>query len=117
MVKVTVKNPEFGRKGIWMFEQPEYFEYEGEEIKVKWVGDDSLALTTDIPDFPFRVIRRSLIVNVDGSAVKQTATPTRTVVVKGSKGQDYIVTLGASKSCTCPGFQFRKFCKHVNDTK
>jgi|TARA_R110000868_G_scaffold9000_10_gene45712 hypothetical protein len=39
--------------------------------------------------------------------VKLSATA---VIVHGSKGQEYIVDNG---TCTCPGFKFRRSCKHV----
>lgn len=35
--------------------------------------------------------------------------------VQGSKGNVYTVTTfgNGSKTCTCPGFQYRRFCKHT----
>jgi hypothetical protein len=33
--------------------------------------------------------------------------------VKGSGGQTYFVDYDA-RTCTCPGFQFRGYCKHLN---
>lgn len=37
--------------------------------------------------------------------------------VKGSKGKTYTVTIEneVAVSCTCPGFQFRKQCRHLNE--
>ena len=40
---------------------------------------------------------------------------TDTQVVQGSKGKQYIVTTlpTGRKTCTCPGFSFRRSCKHI----
>lgn len=115
-MKVVARNKQFGRKGIWFFEQPEFFEYEGEEVKVKWAKPDELALTTGNPEFPVRIIQRNTIISIDGSSVAQSESKATTKVVKGSKGQEYIVTHADGKwNCTCPGFQFRKTCKHVTE--
>ena len=39
----------------------------------------------------------------------------KTQKVQGSKGNWYIITTHTTgkKSCTCPGFQYRRFCKHT----
>lgn len=39
------------------------------------------------------------------------------VKVKGSTGKVYLVERGASGkwSCTCPGFTYRRFCKHTEN--
>ncbi len=113
-MKVTVLNPEFARKGVWFFEQPEFFEYEGEEVKVKWANPDELALSTGNPEFPFRIIQRKRIVKIDSKTVKPAEAKVVTKVIKGSKGNEYVVTGSNGKwNCTCPGFQFRKSCKHT----
>ena len=115
-MKVIVKNSEFDRQGVWFFEQPEFFEYEGEEVKAKGVGPDELALTTGNPEWPVRVIRRSKIVKIDGVAVEAIKTISITKIVKGSKGNEYVVTGTNGKwHCTCPGFQFRNSCKHTQE--
>lgn len=52
-----------------------------------------------------------------------TAKPrpqSKSTVVKGSKGNEYIVTFNPVNkviSCTCPGYQFRKKCKHQKELK
>jgi hypothetical protein len=117
-MKVKVRNTQFNRPGIWMFEQPEFFEFEGEEIQVKWLKPGELALSTGNPEFPFRVIQRNLIDTIDGSVVKYTDSAVKTFTVKGSKGDHYTVTVGGNRvHCTCSGFQFRKTCKHVKETE
>jgi hypothetical protein len=114
-MKVTVRNPEFARKGVWFFEQPEFFEYEGEEVRVKWATADELALSTGNPEFPFRLIQKNRIVKIDGK-VFENKTKTITRVVKGSKGNEYTVTGSNGRwTCTCPGFQFRNSCKHTQE--
>lgn len=115
-MKITVRNPEFNRPGIWFFEQPEFFEYEGEEVAVKWLRPDQIALSTGNPEFPFRVISRNKIVSINNKPVEQKESQVKTFNVKGSKGDSYTVTIGNGKShCTCSGFQFRRTCKHVTE--
>jgi hypothetical protein len=114
-MQVTAQNPLWSNREVYFFAINEFNEYEGEEIAVKWVLPSQMALTTGNPDFPFRVLERSTIVSIDGT--KNIVTPvasSATKIVKGSKGEDYIVTLGSKRTCTCSGFQFRKTCKHVN---
>jgi hypothetical protein len=113
-MQVRVSNPQFNRPGVWAFDQPEYFDYEGEEVKLKWTTPNQLALSTGNPEWPVRVIARNQIVSIDNVAFTQQVSAANTKVVKGSKGEDYVVTLGPTMSCTCPGFQFRKTCKHVS---
>lgn len=91
----------------------EFYTYEGEEVQLKHVGADSLAMSTGNPEWPVRVIPRAWIVTINGAAVTAPSSQTLTKIVKGSKGQDYVVTMGARWTCTCSGFTFRKTCKHV----
>jgi hypothetical protein len=112
---VRVRNPEYARRGVWFFDQPEYFEYSGLEVRVKHVSALELALTTGDPEWPVRVIQRDRIISIDGVATTMSSQPQpQTRTVKGSKGNDYILTRNAHRwTCSCPGFQFRNSCKHV----
>ena len=53
--------------------------------------------------------RKFLVVKSDVFKVKKESN---TIAVQGSKGQTYYVDPEA-KTCTCPGFQFRGNCKHL----
>jgi len=111
---VRVFNPEHARKNVWFFAQPEYFEYSGEEVKLKHVTPDELALSTGNPEWPVRVIQRSRIISIDGCEYNAQASKAEVKIVKGSKGQEYVVTNALGKwHCTCTGFQFRRTCKHI----
>ncbi len=117
-MKVKVRNTQFGRPNVWMFEQSEFFEYEGEEFTAKWIDATQLALTTGNPEWPVRVIARKNIVSINNQTVEPVKSDIRTVKIKGSKGDEYIVTVGAGKiNCTCSGFQFRRSCKHVKEVE
>jgi hypothetical protein len=78
----------------------------------------SFVLLTDNDFMPRRLIALRNVHELkysDGSAVSQSTSPlVRTWQVTGSRGAVYTVTQRDSvKSCTCPGFTFRKTCKHV----
>lgn len=97
---------------------PELHEYTGTVMREKWFNDNEVGLTTGIAHFPFRRINKEHIVEVNGASVQFTANPADkkvTMTVQGSKGNTYIVTKeGNKKSCTCPGFGFRRTCKHLD---
>jgi hypothetical protein len=117
-MQVKVRNPQFNRPGVWFFEQPEFFEYEGEEFSAKWIMPQQLALTTGNPEWPVRVIARKNIVSINNQAVTPVSTEVKTFTVKGSKGDEYVVTIGHGKAnCTCSGFQFRRTCKHIKEAE
>jgi hypothetical protein len=50
-----------------------------------------------------------------GRNTEEADTSVKVVEVKGSKGNTYQVTLqdGVAQSCTCPGYQFRRDCRHL----
>lgn len=47
--------------------------------------------------------------------VDDPSKPENAVVVEGSNGAEYMVTMenGRATSCTCPGYKFRRTCKHL----
>lgn len=48
---------------------------------------------------------------------EQLSSASQVVVVPGSKGNEYTVTIkdGTPVSCTCQGYQFRKTCRHLKE--
>ena len=75
--------------------------------------------TPQTPEYPLRAIALARVIAMeyaDGSPVPTQATKDQAQVwqVQGSRGAVYTVTQrGADKTCTCPGFTFRRACKHV----
>jgi hypothetical protein len=104
----------YERRSAYFFEVPEFNYYEGDEVQVKWLKPNQMALTTGNPEFSFRVLERANIVSIDGVVQEPKTSAVETKIVKGSKGDEYVVTLGPNPSCTCTGFQFRKTCKHIS---
>lgn len=113
-MKIKMYNTMYERRSSYFFEIPEFNYYEGDEVKVKWVTDTQLALSTGNKEFPFRVLERKYIREIDGKPysfeVKAKGEP-KVRLVKGSNGKEYEVT--GNYRCTCPGFTFRGSCKHL----
>lgn len=117
-MKVTVYNPRFFQKHVYFYEINKFNHYEGVETTLKHIDSKQyLCLTTGIKDFPIRVIDRSMIVNSEKQplfVLDEFFGVTERLKVEGSKGNTYELTKTNGKwSCTCPGFEFRKICKHV----
>jgi hypothetical protein len=111
-VKVKIKNIMWERRSAYFFEVPEFHVYEGDEVKIKWAKPEELALSTGDKEFPFRILQRKNIVEVDGKpyGFEIKSKKEETKFITGSNGKVYEVT---ANSCTCPGFTFRGSCKHV----
>ena len=119
-VTVKVRNPLFHARSRYAngYIGTEFYEFTGTVVHEKWYGDDKIGLTTDMRHFPVRVLSRANIVEVGGAKVDYTPVKStrETIVVQGSKGNTYIVTKENGKvSCSCPGYSFRKSCKHVQE--
>lgn len=94
----------------------EFHFYTGKVIYQKWFKPDEVGLTTGNPEFPFRVIRKERIVEVNDLPVDYSQPPVDRVekIVQGSKGNTYTVAKESGRiTCTCPGFTFRGQCKHM----
>ena len=97
---------------------PEFNEYTGIVVHEKWYGDDKIGLTTDMKHFPVRVLSLANIVEVMGAKVDYTPVKSNreTITVQGSKGNTYIVTAENGKAtCSCPGYSYRKSCRHITE--
>jgi len=119
-VTVKVRNPLYHARDRYAngYIGPEYNEYTGTVVHEKWYGDDKIGLTTDVRGYPVRVLSRHNIVEVSGA--KHDYVPVKstreTITVQGSKGNTYIVTKEDGKAhCSCPGYGFRKTCKHIQE--
>ena len=120
IVTVKVRNSLYDMRDRYAngYVGPEYNEYTGTVVHEKWYGDDKIGLTTDMPHFPVRVLSLANIVEVSGAKhdYQPVKSALETITVQGSKGNTYIVTKENGKAtCTCPGYGFRKTCKHVQE--
>jgi len=94
----------------------EFNYYTGTVVYEKWFKADQVGLTTDLDWFPFRVIQKENIVEVNDLPVdySQPASDRVEKTVEGSKGNVYTVIKEDGRiTCTCPGFTFRGQCKHM----
>lgn len=90
------------------------------EKATKFTPPNFVRLVTDF-DSPVRVreIPLERIINVeyaDGRRADKTQINKREKIytVEGSRGSKYVVVNSDNSwSCTCPGFQFRRSCKHI----
>jgi hypothetical protein len=73
------------------------------------VGTDTPVVLKNPMTFD-RSRRRFNLIRTEPDPAK-TAEPS--VVVQGSGGKTYTVTLGDNPACTCAGFRFRGACKHL----
>lgn len=115
--KVIVKT-KYNQGASMIPPQPTERVYEGTVLKShKWLTDREFCLTGD-SDWPIRVISMNQVIGIEliSGDMKTIDLDSKVWTVKGSKGNSYVVTRNASKwDCTCPGFSFRKTCKHVSE--
>ena len=103
-------------------EEYDYHEYIGTVVPSnKWDAPGTFKLHTGRPEHPDSIIpinRVHSLEALDGSDIltgPDSAGSTARWEVPGSKGNVYVVTKETDRfSCSCPGFQFRKSCKHLS---
>jgi len=115
VVKIQVRN----EQGSAMIPpQPTSLTYEGKILpSYSWLTDREFCLSGN-KDWPIRVLNMDYIENIEllSGSFKEVNTDTKVYEISGSKGSKYIVTSNKKGwTCTCPGFQFRKQCKHVSE--
>jgi hypothetical protein len=92
------------------------------EKAIKFTPPNFVRITTDF-DSPVRIreIPLDRVTNIeyaDGRAASKISVKedTETWSVEGSRGSQYtVIRTKNSWSCTCPGFQFRKSCRHIKE--
>jgi len=118
VVKVTTRRP---NEWILSTDKWRYNVHEGVVVRSNaWDQPDTFKLQVDNPMHPNPIIalhnvHEIVYVSGEGSAVSDSI---KSITVKGSKGNVYTVTkVGGQWQCTCPGYQFRKACKHLDEAR
>lgn len=88
---------------------------------------ETFRLTTGRTEYPEAVISLHRIktleigpdsVSADAMEVEGPQKQKETWTVDGSKGNKYVVTRnGTNWGCTCPGYGFRRSCRHIKEKK
>ena len=90
---------------------------------IKWLQPDQMAITNPAHPNGFSIIHKKNILwikDLQGhkSTVKVTDPDYRQWTVKGSKGNEYLVIRQKGQyNCTCPGFTYRKSCRHIAEVE
>jgi len=100
-----------------------YFEHEitGEQLNtVKWLTPDEIAITNPQHPNGFSIIHKRNIVWIRDSEGKRATVKIdadyQQWTVKGSKGNEYLVIRQKGQyNCSCPGFTYRKSCRHITE--
>lgn len=99
----------------------DYHEITGEVIKSpSWLKPTEFAVSNPAHPNGFSVINMTNVVDIrdaDGREYKFTTDPSvRVWTVTGSKGDEYTVKCQDGEySCSCPGFMYRKHCRHITE--
>lgn len=122
-VRIKYKNIMWDRRDRYAsyMHIPQFWSYEGTVVYESWYSPSQFGLTTEHKWHPVRTLEKENVVEVDDTPVaiknqEERTVRTRTVYkVQGSKGSIYQVTIDPGGAwCSCPGYQFRRRCKHVD---
>jgi hypothetical protein len=85
---------------------------------IKWLTPDEIAVANPAHPNGFSIIHKKNIVWIQDLAGKQATVKIdpdyRQWTVKGSTGKEYLVIRQKGQyNCTCPGFTYRKNCRHI----
>lgn len=123
-VTIKVKNPIWPMRKAYAsyMDIPEFNTYSGAVVlNHKAVKPGQIGLTTSDPynpGFDMRVIDIDRIVGEDNQVIAPPPSDTKTWEVQGSKGKTYTVIADHGRySCSCPAYQFRHSCKHIDEIK
>ena len=87
---------------------------------IKWLTPDEIAITNPSHPNGFSILHKRNILwikDLQGrKATVQVDPDYRQWTVQGSKGNSYLVIRSkGSYNCTCPGFTYRKTCRHIQE--
>jgi len=81
-----------------------------------WLEADYFTIKTGNKDFPMSMVSSNRVKEI--KIIQGSTDDTKHFNVKGSKGDEYIVSLRENHySCTCVGFKFNNKCKHIEGIK
>jgi len=108
---VTVKTKYFD----WA--DPHEYKHTGEVIAVSWLKPDEFAIKNPQHPNGFSVINLSNVVSLKSNkSTVKLDTDYKEWTVTGSKGNTYLVIRQKGKyNCSCPGYTFRKHCRHISE--
>ena len=88
---------------------------------IKWLQPDEIAVTNPKHPNGFSIIHKKNILwikDLSGktATVKVSDPEYRQWTVRGSTGNEYLVIRQKGQyNCTCPGFTYRKSCRHIQE--
>lgn len=114
-VTITVKHALAHVRDRYAFHIPDTLTYTGTLSTEPWFEPDEIGIRSDVAWYPVRRIRVNRIVKIADVPVQHQPEHEKLISVTGSKGNTYTVTRRSGRSsCTCPGYAFRKTCKHLS---